>query len=120
VRRTTDGSLLLVKPGKLTYPPSSGTKLTTRIVTDNGLVEKLYNPSIKAWFGDKGDGVHTGGPEDPRMAVIEVVPDEIRHYHQERSGLGVLGEVVAATITGNTASPGSIRTITREELATVA
>jgi hypothetical protein len=64
--------------------------------------------------------VSTGGPEDPRMAVIEVVPDEIRHYHQERSGLGVLGEVVAATITGNTASPGSIRTITREELATVA
>jgi general stress protein 26 len=94
--------------------------LTIRIVTDNGLVAKLYNPSIKAWFGDKGDGVHTGGPEDPRMAVIEVIPDEIRHYHQERSSLGVLGEVVAATITGNTASPGSIRTITKQELATVA
>jgi hypothetical protein len=54
------------------------------------------------------------------MAVIEVIPDEIRHYYQEGSFLGVFGEVVAATVTGNTASPGSIRTITREELATVA
>jgi hypothetical protein len=54
------------------------------------------------------------------MAVIEVTPDEIRHYHQERTSLGVIGEVVAATITGNTASPGSIRTITRQELSTVA
>jgi hypothetical protein len=54
------------------------------------------------------------------MAVIEVSPDEIRHYHQQRSSLGVLAEVVSATVTGNTASPGSIRTITRQELSTVA
>ena len=94
--------------------------LTIRRVTDDSLVAKLYNPTIKAWFGDKGDGVHTGGPEDPRMAVLEITPDEIRHYHQQRSSLGVLGEVVAATVTGNTASPGSIRTITRQELSTVA
>jgi general stress protein 26 len=88
-------------------------------VTDTDAVAKLYSPMIKAWFGDKGDGIHTGGPEDPRMAILEVRPDEIRHYYQQRSSIGVLGEVVAATITGNTASPGSIRTITKEELATV-
>lgn len=92
----------------------------SRRVTDDGLVAKLYNPTIKAWFGDKGDGIHTGEPSDPRMAVLEVVPDEIRHYHQERSTLGVIGEVVAATVTGNTAAPGSIRTITRQDLAGLA
>lgn len=99
-----------------------GSQLTYlfRRVTDDSLVAKLYNPTIKAWFGDRGDGIHTGGPEDPRMAVLEVVPDEIRHYHQEKSTLGFVGEVVAATVTGNTAAPGSIRTITREDLAGMA
>lgn len=87
---------------------------------DESAVARLYNPTIKAWFGDKGDGVHNGEPSDPRMAVLEVVPDEIRHYHQERSALGVVGEVIAATVTGNTASPGSIRTITRQELSGLA
>lgn len=80
-------------------------------------MKKLYNPTLKAWFGDKGDGVHTGGPEDPRMAVIEVKVDEIRHYAQKRTMIGQAVDVVSSTITGSVATPGEIRTITGEEIA---
>ncbi|ORX39390.1 hypothetical protein BD324DRAFT_619499 [Kockovaella imperatae] len=88
-------------------------------VEEEGLIAKLYNPTLKAWFGDKGDGVHTGGPEDPRMAIIEVKPDEIRHYHQTRSSIGTAVDVVASAISGSTATPGEVRTITSDELASV-
>ena len=86
-------------------------------IEEEGLVAKLYNPTIKAWFGDKGDGVHTGEPGDPRMAVIEVKVDEIRHYAQARTSVGTAVDVVASAITGSTATPGQIRTITGQEIA---
>ncbi len=81
---------------------------------DNKLVEKLYNPTISAWFGDKGDGVHTGKPDDPRMAVVEIKVDEIRHFHQQKTQLGTVVDVVTSAISGSTATPGEIRTITKE------
>jgi hypothetical protein len=34
---------------------------------------------VSAWFDDKKDGVHTGDYNDPRVACIQVVPDEIRY-----------------------------------------
>ncbi|ORY31675.1 hypothetical protein BCR39DRAFT_526235 [Naematelia encephala] len=83
---------------------------------DNELIKKLYNPTLKAWFGDKGDGVHTGGPEDPRMAVIEVKVDEIRHYHQTRTAIGTAVDVISSAIGGETATPGEVRTITGQEI----
>ena len=76
---------------------------------------KLISRS-KAWFGDLGDGVHDGGPSDPRMAIIEVLPDEIRHYHQARTRVGTAVDVVASAISGNTATPGEVRTITAEDI----
>ena len=88
-------------------------------MSDEDAVAKLYNPSIKAWFGDKGDGVHTGEPNDPRMAVLEVIPDEIRHYYQAKTTLCFVAEVARATVGGDTAKVGEIRTITKEELAQI-
>jgi len=39
---------------------------------DDKRIKEIYNPSVKAWFGDLGDGTHDGGPEDPRVKLIEV------------------------------------------------
>ena len=36
--------------------------------------------STSAWFGDLGDGIHKGDQNDPRVAVIKVVPEEIRYW----------------------------------------
>jgi general stress protein 26 len=35
-------------------------------------IKEIWSKGTKAWFGDLGDGVHTGGPEDPRMKLIEI------------------------------------------------
>lgn len=37
-------------------------------------IKEIYSKPTAAWFGDLGDGVHTGGPEDPRMTLIEIQP----------------------------------------------
>lgn len=46
------------------------------VTSDNSdpRIKEVYNKYVSAWFGDLGDGKHTGGPEDPRMKLIEVQP----------------------------------------------
>ena len=39
---------------------------------DDPRISEVYSKAVSAWFGDLGDGTHTGGPEDPRMKLIEV------------------------------------------------
>ena len=49
--------------------------ITGEAVTTSGddpRLKEVYSKQVSAWFGDLGDGVHTGGPEDPRMKLIEV------------------------------------------------
>lgn len=38
---------------------------------------------IRAWFGDLGDGVHKGDEDDPRVSVIEVVPENVSARNAE-------------------------------------
>jgi general stress protein 26 len=44
------------------------------VTSDNAdpRIKEIWSKGTKAWFGDLGDGVHTGGPEDPRMKLIEI------------------------------------------------
>jgi general stress protein 26 len=35
-------------------------------------IKDIWSKGTSAWFGDLGDGVYTGGPEDPRMKLIEI------------------------------------------------
>jgi general stress protein 26 len=49
--------------------------ITGEVVTssnDNPRIKEVYSKQVSAWFGNLGDGVHTGGPEDPRIKLIEV------------------------------------------------
>lgn len=39
---------------------------------DDPRIKEVYSKMTSAWFGDLKDGVHNGGPEDPRMKLIEV------------------------------------------------
>lgn len=101
--------LIISRGDILTFP--------CRKSNDTSLVEKLYDPTIKAWFADKGDGVHDGSPSDPRVSVLEVNVDEIRHFAHTKTSIGTAVDIITSTITGSTATPGEIRTITREEIA---
>lgn len=70
---------------------------TASVLKDVEHIKPLWNPAVKAvstllcikrrteltslfdlqWFGDLGDGKHTGDYNDPRVAVIQVVPAEV-------------------------------------------
>lgn len=41
------------------------------VTQDKALIHQLYKPDWKAWLGDEG-GDRNGGPDDPRIALIEV------------------------------------------------
>lgn len=47
---------------------------------------------------------------------MEISVDEIRHFHQVKTTIGMAVDVVASAIGGSTAKPGEIRTITGEEI----
>ena len=39
---------------------------------DDPRIKEVWSKPTSAWFGNLGDDVHTGGPEDPRVKLIEV------------------------------------------------
>ena len=71
-------------------------------------IKDLYSPTISAWFGDLGDGVHNGGDssttvlvvvmcshlagkaEDPRMTLIEVKSKYICYWKHTVGALGFM------------------------------
>jgi general stress protein 26 len=59
----------------------SGTATTTS--NSDPRIKDVWSQGTKAWFGDLGDGKHTGGPEDPRMTLIEVKSKYITYYKTE-------------------------------------
>jgi hypothetical protein len=75
--------------------------------------------SVTAWFGDLKDGVHKGDENDPRVSLIEVIPDEIRYWYATRTKLGQVVEVGISAVTGKAASPGELREITKDEVSTL-
>ena len=69
-------------------------------------IKSLYSKGTAAWFGDLGDGVHTGTPEDPRMAVIELKAKYISYWKSTVGMLGFVKEVAQASMTGAVADTG--------------
>ena len=60
--------------------------------------------------------MHKGDQNDPRVAVIEVIPDEIRYWVVTRGSVGRTVEVAVGAISGRAAAPGELRTISKDEV----
>jgi len=86
------------------------------IITDRAVVEKYYSSSLKAWVGDLGDGVHDGGPKDPRIGVIRVKANTITYAINHKASLTRGAEVAKGMLTGSAASVNKLREITPEEI----
>ncbi|MCJ1471047.1 BLI-3 blue-light-inducible Bli-3 protein [Pseudocyphellaria aurata] len=86
------------------------------VVTDRDVVRKYYNASLKAWVGDLGDGVHDGGPEDPRIAVIRVLARTATYALAVGTSLGRAAEIVKGAVTGQAAQVNKLRELTEKEL----
>ena len=92
----------------------SGT--ATSVSNEDPRIKDIYNPGLSAWFGDLGDGVHTGTPEDPRMALIEVQPKYISYWKSTVTSLGFVKEVGLAALTGQVANTGVQRELMEEDI----
>lgn len=88
---------------------------TARIVTDRDLIRTLYKPDWKAWFGDEG-GDRNGGPNDPRLALIEVEAHEATYLKSSQPRAVQLFKVAKALITGDTPKIGDMRHVGKKEL----
>ncbi|KAH9808598.1 hypothetical protein DFH28DRAFT_970278 [Melampsora americana] len=89
-----------------------------KVINDHEEIKKIWSPSIKAWFGDLGDGKHTGNYDDPRVSAIQVKPTEIRYWHA-KSKISQTVEIAKARVTGNTAAPGVLRVLDSSELTKI-
>ena len=88
----------------------------TTIANDDPRIKELYTPIISAWFGDLGDGVHTGKAEDPRMALIEIKSNYVSYYKKTTGTLGFAKEVIGGAMTGQIADTGVLRELQASEL----
>jgi general stress protein 26 len=88
---------------------------TARIVNDRDLIRTLYKPDWKAWFGDEG-GVRNGGPNDPRLVLIEVEAHEASYLKTNEPRAVQLFKVAKALVTGNTPRIGEMRHVGKKEL----
>jgi general stress protein 26 len=92
----------------------------TAIVTqDRNMIEELYKPDWKAWFGDEG-GERNGGPGDPRLALILVEAHSVEYMVVNKPRPIVLFEVAKALVTGSTPDVGEERSLRERELKTEA
>ena len=92
----------------------SGTAVTTS--NSDPRIKEVYSTGTNAWFGDLGDGVHSGGPEDPRMSLIEVKAKYICYWKSTVSSLGFMKEVGQASMTGQVAQTGVTRQFLEEDI----
>lgn len=92
----------------------SGEAVTT--ANDDPRIKQIYSKGVNAWFGDLGDGVHTGMPEDPRMALIEIKAKYISYWKSTSTSVGFLKEVTQASLTGQVADTGINRQLFEEDI----
>jgi general stress protein 26 len=94
----------------------SVTGTATTISNSDPRIKDVWSRGTKAWFGDLGDGKHDGGPEDPRMTLIEVKSKYITYYLTDVSILGYAKEVIGAAVTGGVANTGKIRELGEQDI----
>lgn len=88
---------------------------TARVTQDRSRIRELYEPDWKAWFGDQG-GARDGGPDDPRIALVEVDAHTVVYMKTDKPRPVVLFEVAKGALTGETPDVGEVRKLSEAEL----
>ncbi|KAH8594670.1 hypothetical protein B0O99DRAFT_687447 [Bisporella sp. PMI_857] len=91
-----------------------GTATTTS--NEDPRIKELYNLSIKAWFGDLGDGKHDGSAEGPRVSLIEVKSKHVAYWKSTVGAVGFVKEFGVGALTGQVASIGILRPLLESDL----
>jgi general stress protein 26 len=101
------------KDGSREYVSVSG---RAHVTQDKNRIHELYKPDWKAWLGDEG-GERDGGPDDPRIALIEVHAESAYYLKSTQPKLIALFSVAKAILTGNPPKAGDIGELDRGALA---
>jgi len=91
---------------------------TAEVIADRELVKKYYSNELKAWVGDLGDGVHNGGPSDPRVGIIKVTMKTATYAIQKGNFISRTIEVAKGSVTGRPASVNRLRELSETDLNT--
>ena len=102
------------KDGTREYVSVSG---RARVTQDKAMIHQLYKPDWKAWLGDEG-GERDGGPDDPRIALIEVQAESASYLKTDRPRFVAMFKVAAALVSGEPPKVGDMGKLDREDLAT--
>ena len=87
-----------------------------RTTTDQSMIDALWAPDWRAWFG-KGGGKYSGTPKDPRLVLIEVIPDSVTYMKSDRPMIVTLFELAKGIVTGKAPKFGAMREVSGQELA---
>lgn len=90
----------------------SGKAIITR---DRDLIEAMYKPDWKAWFPEEG-AERTGGPEDPRIALVLVEALSVIYFKKTKPQPVILFEIAKAMVTGSTPHLGEERMLGEREI----
>jgi len=101
------------KDGTREYVSVSG---SAHVTQDKAMIHQLYKPDWKAWLGDEG-GERDGGPDDPRIALIEVKAESAYYLKSTQPRLIALFSVAKAILTGNPPKAGDMGELDRQALA---
>jgi general stress protein 26 len=105
-------NLAYYRDGSREWVSVSGTATVTQ---DRHLIHELYQKDWKAWFGDQG-GARDGGPDDPRLALIQVEVDSVTFLKVDKPKPLVLFEVAKGMVTGSTPDVGVQREVSGAEV----
>lgn len=87
-----------------------------RVTKDRAKINALYRPDWKAWLGAESD-VRDGGPDDPRIALIEVTPHSVSYLKLDRPAAFVVFSVLKGIATGEPPKVGEVGKLDERELA---
>ena len=67
-------------------------------------------------MGDLGDGVHDGGPDDPRIVLIKVKTVTAQYAISNRTALGSVVQVAKGVVTGEAPQVNKLRHLEESEI----
>lgn len=86
------------------------------VETDRELVKKHYNPILKTWLGDLGDGRHDGSENDPRIGIIRVKTISATYAIVAKNIVSRAVEMAQGVVTGKPAAINKLREVTEDEV----
>ena len=87
-----------------------------RATREQSMIDALYAPDWKMWFGE-GGGKNAGTPKDPRIVLVEVIPESATYLKSDRPAVVALFSIAKGLVTGKAPKFGDLREVDGAEIA---